>query len=118
MFCNEQKQMVKCVMAGSRFVMMVLSVWKIMIRRFGQESFSTGLSGADIPLFKRQIANGGSVTVTDKKIIRYFMTILEASQLVLQSGAIVNNGELFVLDMGQPVKIMDLAENMMCLSGV
>ena len=71
-----------------------------------------------IPLFKRQIANGGPVTVTDKRIIRYFMTIPEASQLVLQSGAIANNGELFVLDMGQPVKIMDLAENMIRLSGV
>ena len=58
------------------------------------------------------------VTVTDKRIIRYFMTIPEASQLVLQSGAIANNGELFVLDMGQPVKIMDLAENMIRLSGV
>ena len=67
---------------------------------------------------KRQIANGGPVTVTDKRIIRYFMTIPEASQLVLQSGAIANNGELFVLDMGQPVKIMDLAENMIRLSGV
>lgn len=65
-----------------------------------------------------QIANGGPVTVTDKRIIRYFMTIPEASQLVLQSGAIANNGELFVLDMGQPVKIMDLAENMIRLSGV
>lgn len=61
---------------------------------------------------------GSSGSVTDKRIIRYFMTIPEASQLVLQSGAIANNGELFVLDMGQPVKIMDLAENMICLSGV
>ena len=77
-----------------------------------------GSAGSVIPLFKRQIANGGPVTVTDKRIIRYFMTIPEASQLVLQSGAIANNGELFVLDMGQPVKIMDLAENMIRLSGV
>lgn len=61
---------------------------------------------------------GSPVTVTDKRIIRYFMTLPEASQLVLQSGAIANNGELFVLDMGQPVKIMDLAENMIRLSGV
>ena len=71
-----------------------------------------------IPLFKRQIANGGPVTVTDKRIIRYFMTIPEASQLVLQSGALAKNGELFVLDMGQPVKIWDLAESMIRLSGV
>ena len=77
-----------------------------------------GSAGSVIPLFKRQIANGGPVTVTDKRIIRYFMTIPEASQLVLQSGAMANNGELFVLDMGQPVKIMDLAENMIRLSGV
>ena len=77
-----------------------------------------GSAGSVIPLFKRQIANGGPVTVTDKRIIRYFMTIPEASQLVLQSGAIANNGELFVLDMAQPVKIMDLAENMIRLSGV
>ena len=77
-----------------------------------------GSAGSVIPLFKRQIANGGPVTVTDKRIIRYFMTIPEASQLVLQSGAIANNRELFVLDMGQPVKIMNLAENMIRLSGV
>lgn len=77
-----------------------------------------GSAGSVIPLFKRQIANDGSVTVTDKRIIWYFMTIPDASQLVLQSGALANNGELFVLDMGQPIKIMDLAENMIRLSGV
>ncbi len=76
-----------------------------------------GSAGSVIPLFKKQIANGGPVTVTDKRIIRYFMTIPEASQLVLQSGAMANNGELFVLDMGQPVKIYDLAENMIKLAG-
>ena len=70
-----------------------------------------------IPLFKRQIASGGPVTLTDKRIIRYFMTIPEASQLVLESGPMAKNGELFVLDMGQPVKILELAENMIRLSG-
>jgi len=77
-----------------------------------------GSAGSVIPLFKKQIAAGGPVTLTDKRIIRYFMTIPEASQLVLQSGAMAQNGELFVLDMGQPVRILDLAENMIRISGV
>lgn len=77
-----------------------------------------GSTGSVIPLFKRQIANGGSVTITDKRIIRYFITIPEASQLVLASGAMAQNGELLVLDMGQPVKILDLAEKMIQISGV
>ena len=77
-----------------------------------------GSAGSVIPLFKRQIAGGGPITLTDKRIIRYFMTIPEASQLVLESGAMAKNGELFVLDMGQPVKILDLAESMIRLSGV
>ncbi len=76
-----------------------------------------GSAGSVIPLFKRQILAGGPVTLTDKRIIRYFMTIPEASQLVLQSGAMAKNGELFVLDMGKPVKILELAENMIRLSG-
>lgn len=87
---------------------------KYSVTRFGNV---LGSAGSVIPLFKRQIAKGGPVTLTDKRIIRYFMTIPEASQLVLQSGAMANNGELFVLDMGQPVKILDLAENMIKLSG-
>lgn len=77
-----------------------------------------GSAGSVIPLFKRQIAQGGPVTITDKRIIRYFMTIPEASQLVLESGAMAKNGELFVLDMGKPVKILELAENMIRLSGL
>ena len=77
-----------------------------------------GSAGSVIPLFKRQIASGGPITLTDRRIIRYFMTIPEASQLVLESGAMAKNGELFVLDMGQPVKILDLAQSMIRLSGV
>ena len=76
-----------------------------------------GSAGSVIPLFKRQIANGGPVTLTDKRIIRYFMTIPEASQLVLHSAAIAKNGELMVLDMGQPVKIYDLAVSIIRMSG-
>ena len=77
-----------------------------------------GSNGSVIPLFKKQIANGGPITLTDKRIIRYFMTIPEASQLVLKSGMLAKNGELFVLDMGKPVKIVELAESMIMLSGL
>ena len=77
-----------------------------------------GSNGSVIPLFRRQIAGGGPITITDRRIVRYFMTIPEASQLVMTSGAMAKNGELYALDMGKPVKILDLAENMIRLSGL
>ena len=77
-----------------------------------------GSAGSVIPMFIRQIKAGGPITITDKNIIRYFMTIPEASQLVLKSGAMAKNGELFVLDMGKPVRILDLATNLIRLSGL
>jgi len=77
-----------------------------------------GSSGSVVPLFQKQIKNGGPITVTDPKIIRYFMTIREASQLVIQAGAMSSEGEIFLLDMGEPVQIVDLAKNMILLSGM
>jgi FlaA1/EpsC-like NDP-sugar epimerase len=76
-----------------------------------------GSNGSVIPYFKKQIESGGPVTVTHQDIIRYFMTIPEACQLVLQAGIMGNGGEIFVFDMGKPIKIMDLAERMIQLSG-
>jgi FlaA1/EpsC-like NDP-sugar epimerase len=77
-----------------------------------------GSSGSVVPLFREQIARGGPVTVTDARIIRYFMTIPEASQLVIQAGALGHGGDVFVLDMGEPIRILDLAKRMIHLSGL
>ncbi|MHB1151399.1 MAG: polysaccharide biosynthesis protein [Eubacteriales bacterium] len=77
-----------------------------------------GSNGSVIPLFKRMIESGGPITITDKRIVRYFMTIPEAAQLVLQTGAMASKSEIYVLDMGKPIKILDLAENMVRLSGL
>jgi len=107
--------------ASKRIAEMIVSAYgknsktKFAAVRFGNVLDS---SGSVIPLFRKQIEQGGPVTVTDKEMKRYFMTITEASQLVIQAGALCNQGDVFVLDMGEPIKIYDLAKEMIKLMGL
>jgi len=104
----------------AELILQALSLNAVNKTRFTMVRFGNvlGSSGSVVPLFKEQIARGGPVTVTDERIIRYFMTIPEASQLVIQAGAMGQGGDVFVLDMGEPIRIVDLAKRMIHLSGL
>ncbi len=106
--------------ASKRLCEMIVQCRQDSATRFVAVRFGNvlGSNGSVIPLFKRQIAEGGPITITDKRIIRYFMTIPEAASLVLEAGSIAKRGELFVLDMGKPIHIYDLARNMIRMSGL
>ncbi len=104
----------------AELILQALSAVKNPGTRFTMVRFGNvlGSSGSVVPLFKEQITRGGPVTVTDPRIIRYFMTIPEAAQLVIQAGAMGQGGDVFVLDMGEPIRIVDLAKRMIHLSGL
>jgi FlaA1/EpsC-like NDP-sugar epimerase len=104
----------------AELILQALSVDNNSSTRFTMVRFGNvlGSSGSVVPLFKEQIARGGPVTVTDERITRYFMTIPEASQLVIQAGAMGRGGDVFVLDMSEPIRIVDLAKRMIHLSGL
>ena len=107
--------------ATKRVAEMVLQALALKRKtRFSMVRFGNVLdsSGSVVPLFREQIKGGGPVTVTDPKIQRYFMSIPEAVELVIQAGAMGEGGDLFVLDMGEPVRIIDLAQKMIHLSGL
>jgi FlaA1/EpsC-like NDP-sugar epimerase len=108
--------------ASKRLAEMVLQALAIIApgTKYSMVRFGNvlGSSGSVVPMFRQQIRDGGPITLTHPEITRYFMTIAEASQLVIQAGSMAKNGDLFVLDMGKPVKIMDLAQKMIKLSGL